>query len=381
MIDLYTLSVLLFFGILAIVIYSDRKNIDFKYILIMRRTKKFRKLIDNIAKASPRFWKIIGTFGILVCFFFMVQGTFLLTIYQPKVQLVLPSLSPEISVSEVSINIPFWTWFIVILFILVPHELFHGIMARADKIRLKSVGLMMLAIFPGAFVEPDEKQVKKSKIMTRLRVFAAGSFANFIVSFTIFFFTLLLLWPSVTYPGIIISDVDLSGPAALAGITPGMILSEINAIPITTTYNEYLNNTGYFYEEVGYLEIGDIVVVETIDDQIFEVELSNKTIEFYNETSEKEELFNATYMGINYSPRYKFAQSFLPFLIQLLTLISFFSLAVGIINILPIYPLDGGLMVEAITDKYAKKRSKQIVKTITFFVLIILLYSFFKPFL
>ena len=217
--------------------------------------------------------------------------------------------------------------------------------------------------------------------MTSLRVFAAGSFANFIVSFTIFFFTLLLLWPSVTYPGIIISDVDLSGPAALAGITPGMILSEINAIPITTTYNEYLNNTGYFYEEVGYLEIGDIVVVETIDDQIFEVELSNKTIEFFNETSEKEELFNATYMGINYSPRYKFAQSFLPFLIQLLTLISFFSLAVGIINILPIYPLDGGLMVEAITDKYAKKRSKQIVKTITFFVLIILLYSFFKPFL
>ena len=148
MIDLYTLSVLLFFGILAIVIYSDRKNIDFKYILIMRRTKKFRKLIDNIAKDSPRFWKVIGTLGILVCFFYMIQGTFLLTIYQPKVQLVLPSLSPEISVSEVSINIPFWTWFIVILFILVPHELFHGIMARADKIRLKSVGLMMLAIFP-----------------------------------------------------------------------------------------------------------------------------------------------------------------------------------------------------------------------------------------
>jgi membrane-associated protease RseP (regulator of RpoE activity) len=381
MIDPYTLSVLLFFGILAIVIYRDRKNIDFKYILIMRRTKKFRKLIDNIAKASPRFWKVIGTFGILICFFYMIQGTFLLTIFQPKVQLVLPSLSPEISVSEVSINIPFWTWFIVILFILVPHELFHGIMARADKIRLKSVGLMMLAIFPGAFVEPDEKQVKKSKIMTRLRVFAAGSFANFIVSFTIFFFTLLLLWPSITYPGIIIADVDLSGPAALAGITPGMILSEINAIPITTTYNEYLNNTGYFYEEVGYLEIGDIIVVETIDNQIFEVELSNKTIEFYNETSEKDELFNATYMGINYSPRYKFAQSSLPFIIQLLTLVSFFSLAVGIINILPIYPLDGGLMVEAITDKYAKKRSKQIVKMITFFVLIILLYSFFKPFL
>lgn len=126
------------------------------------------------------------------------------------------------------------------------------------------------------------------------------------------------------------------------------------------------------------MEIGEYIVVKSIDGQNFEVQLSNKTIEFYNETSETTELFNVTYMGIVYSPRYKFAKNVIPFIIQLITMVSFFSLAVGIINILPVYPLDGGLMIEALTDRYAKKRSKQIVKMITFFVLIVLLYSFFK---
>ena len=378
MIDLYTLSVLVFFAFLAVIIYKDRKNIDFKYILFMRKTKKFRNLIDSIAKISPRFWKFIGTFGVLVCFFYMIQGTFLLTTIQPQIQLVLPSLSPEISVSKVSINIPFWTWMIIIISILVPHELSHGIISRAEKIRLKSVGLLLLAIFPGAFVEPDEKQVKKSKLMTKLRVFAAGSFANFIVSFILFFLTLLVIWPSVVNPGVVINDIDPSGPAAMAGIEPGTILTQINREEITTTYTEYLNNTGYFYDEVGSMDIGQYIVVKSIEGKNFEVELSNKTIEYYNETSETTEMFNVTYMGIIYSPRYKFSTVVIPFIIQLITLVSFFSLAVGIINILPIYPLDGGLMVEALTDKYAKKRSKQIVKTITFFVLIVLLYSFFK---
>jgi membrane-associated protease RseP (regulator of RpoE activity) len=378
MIDIYSLSVLLFFLVLAIIIYKDRKNIDFKYILIMRRTKKFRNFIDRIAKISPMFWKIFGTFGVLVCFFYMIQGTFLLTVFQPQVQLVLPSLSPEVSVSGWSINIPFWSWIIIIFCILVPHEFFHGIMARAEKINLKSVGLLLLAIFPGAFVEPNEKQVKKSKLMTKLRIFAAGSFANFIVSFLIFFLILYFIWPAITVPGIVILEIEPDSPADLAGLKSGMILNEVNGKEITTTYTEYLNATGYFYEEIGYPEIGEVIKFRTKDNQNFDVKLSYKTLELINKTTNTTYTVNVTYMGINYAPVYKISGSFLPDLIYILTMISFFSLAVGIINILPIYPLDGGLLVESLTDKYAKKRSKQIVRAITMFVVLILIYSFVK---
>jgi len=75
MIDPYTLSVILFFAILGVIIYRDRKKIDFKYILLMRRTKRFRNILDSIARKSILFWKIVGTIALLFCLFFMIYGT------------------------------------------------------------------------------------------------------------------------------------------------------------------------------------------------------------------------------------------------------------------------------------------------------------------
>lgn len=362
------MSVIIFFAILGILIYKDRKNIDFKFILIMRRTKRFRNLIDRIAKISPLFWKIVGTFAILICFFYMLQGTYILFIFQPQVQLVLPSLSSEVSVEEWYIGIPFWTWIIVIFSILVPHELSHGIIARAEKIKLKSVGLLLLVIFPGAFVEPDENEVKRSKIMTKLRIFAAGSFANFVVSFIIFYLSMYAIWPLSVNPGLLLLNVTPSGPAGMAGLRPNMMITEANGKPVTTTYIEYLNQTSYLFDEVGEIKPNQTVNIKA-DGKIYNVKVA------FNETT------NTTYMGVIFTPTFRVNKQILLPILWLLYMISLFSLAIGIVNILPIYPLDGGLMIEAITDEFAKRRSKQIVMTITFLVLLILVYSFVKAFL
>jgi membrane-associated protease RseP (regulator of RpoE activity) len=369
MIDLYSLSVLVFFAILGILIYRDRKNLDIKYILVMKRTKRFRNIIDRIAKKSPLFWKIVGTIAILFCLFYMVQGVFILFTTQPSVQFVLPTPSSTISSGPGYILIPFWFWIIVIFSILVPHELFHGIMARAEKIKLKSVGLLLLAIFPGAFVEPDEKEVKKAKTLTKLRIFSMGSFANFLVSALIFYLTLYLIWPSAVSPGIKLMNVTQGAPADLAGLKAGMVLTEANGKKIVPTYVEYLTGSTYLQDEIGNLKPNDTVVIRT-DENSYNVKLG------LNEKT------NSTYMGISYTPLLRVSQEFfLGILIPLLTMISLFSLAVGIVNVLPIYPLDGGLIVEAITDRFAKKRSKKIVRAITYMVLIILIYSFLKPFI
>jgi membrane-associated protease RseP (regulator of RpoE activity) len=368
MIDLYSLSVIVFFAFLGILIYRDRKNLEIKYILVMKRTKRFRDIIDKIAKKSPLFWKIVGTIAIVICLFFMVQGVYILFTTQPAVQFVLPTPSSIGSSGPGYILIPFWFWIITIFSILVPHELFHGIMARAEKIKLKSVGLLLLAIFPGAFVEPDEKEVKKAKVLTKLRIFSMGSFANFLVSFLIFYLTLYLIWPLSVSPGINLLNVTQGAPADLAGLKPGMILTEVNGKKIVPTYTEYLNGSSYLHDELGNAKPNDSVMIKS-DGNAYNVKLG------FNEKT------NSTYMGITYAPLFKVnPEFFLGVLIPLLTMISLFSLAVGIVNILPIYPLDGGLIIQAITDKYAKKKSKQIVRIITYLVLIILIYSFFKPF-
>ncbi len=64
--DYYLLSVIAFFALLAVLIYRDRKKIQISYYLLyMRRTARFRNFIDSIAKASPRFWKVFGTVGVI----------------------------------------------------------------------------------------------------------------------------------------------------------------------------------------------------------------------------------------------------------------------------------------------------------------------------
>ena len=376
--DIYLISVIAFFVVIAGIIYKYRKRIDIKYyILFMFRTKKFSQMIDNIAKKSPKFWKVVSTIAILVCFYYMIQGVYLLLVSsqaiftgeftKPGLQLVLPSPTATASSGPGYMLIPFWFWIITIACILVPHELSHGIIARAEKIKLKSVGLLLFAVFPGAFVEPDEKQLKKSKTLTRLRVFAAGSGANFLVAALILLSVSYIIWPAGTATGITLLAVNQSSPADLAGLQPNMTIYQVNNQPIKTTYQEYLAGNGYLTDELGSTKVGQTITFTT-DTQTYNVTLT--------------EFKGKPFMGIIYKPVFRTdVDFFLGVLIPLLTMIWLFSFAVGLFNILPLYPLDGGLMMEAVTDKYLKKKSKLAIKIISIVILIIILYNFFGPLL
>jgi len=85
----------------------------------------------------------------------------------------------------------FFTYFLIALAVVaISHEFAHGIFARLNKIKVKTTGLAFFGPFFGAFVEPDEKQMEKSKKFPQLSILAAGTFANVIM--TILF--LLILW-------------------------------------------------------------------------------------------------------------------------------------------------------------------------------------------
>ncbi|MDD5416873.1 MAG: site-2 protease family protein [Candidatus Aenigmarchaeota archaeon] len=374
--DVYLLSVILFFSVLAVLIYKYRKRIDVKYyILFTFRTKRFSQMIDNIAKKSPKFWKIISTIAIFVCFYYMFQGVYLLLlnsqaiyegiITQPGLQLVLPSASATASSGPGYMLIPFWFWIITIFCILVPHELSHGIIARAEKIRLKSVGLLLFGVLPGAFVEPDEKQLKKAKTMPRLRVFAAGSGANFLVAALVLFMVSYIIWPMGVSSGIQILSVNESSPADMAGIKSNMTFYQVNGNVVETTYQEYLAGTGYLGDELKGVKPNQTIVFQT-DTESYYVNLK--------------EINGHPFMGIIYKPVFKMDIGlFLGNIIPLLTMIWLFSFAIGLFNILPLYPLDGGLMLEAVSDRFMKKHTKTIVKTVSMILLLIILYNFFGP--
>jgi membrane-associated protease RseP (regulator of RpoE activity) len=376
--DLYFLSVLIFVLILAILIYKDRKNIEFHYILLMRRMKSGIKLLDKLVKPVI-IWKVVGNFGILIAFLLMFEGFFSLIKYgqlllegiakMPGLSFIFPSFKSEVESGPGYLLLPFWFWLVIIISVIVPHELFHGIMCRTEKIRVKSAGLLLLLVLPGAFVEPDEKQLKKSRLITKLRVFAAGSLANFLVYLLVFSLTSQIIWPYFVPGPIILKEVNATGPAAQAGLKANMIISEINRKPVKLTYEEFLAGSKYLYEETKNLKPGDEIVIK-----------ANGT-EFKVKLAQNPENESLPYLGIIYSPITRYENTYLGFLFQLLTWIWIINYAVAIFNIMPLYPLDGGMIVQALAEKISKKNATKITYTITIITLSILVFNFVVPFL
>jgi membrane-associated protease RseP (regulator of RpoE activity) len=138
---------------------------------------------------------------------------------------------------------------------LVVHELSHAILSRVADIKVKSLGLLIALIPIGAFAEPDESQLlgidakQGQKIATRperLRVFSAGIIGNFavaLIALTLFFGPVL---SSVTATGGLGVVAVVSGsPAELAGLQPGMTISQIDGITISDAndFQAFMNTT------------------------------------------------------------------------------------------------------------------------------------------
>ncbi len=83
-------------------------------------------------------------------------------------------------------SIPNLTYFLLAApIVLVIHEVAHGIVARLEKIKVKSGGFAIIIAIIAGFVEPDEEEFSKAKKVSKVRVIAAGSMSNVLFSFII----------------------------------------------------------------------------------------------------------------------------------------------------------------------------------------------------
>jgi membrane-associated protease RseP (regulator of RpoE activity) len=402
-VDVYFLSVMVFCGILAYAIYRDRKNIEFHLILIIRRTQRGKKLLDRIAKLSPRFWKVASTIYVIAAFVGMVYGLYMMgmsaklivdrTLDQPALQFILPFPQSQPASGPGFLLVPFWFWIILIPFFMIPHEMSHGIIARAHKIRLKSVGALLLAVIPGAFVEPDEKVLKKAKPLTKLRVYSAGSMANIILVFLLVLFTSQILWPSLVQSGLDIVEVYEDGPAAMAGISAGMKLEEIDGKPVNVAYNDFeisysvlllssanvtAENTKSASAAVAMIKI--LSTYEAGDSIDLVADGEHYTLELAESPT------NSTlpYMGVTIGMDEKRPAEFeFSTLLPLIWWTSTMGFAVAIFNLLPMYPFDGGLMVGAVAEKIfgRNKKAETAMKVVTIATAALIAFNFVGPFI
>lgn len=373
------ITVLIFLGVLSIIIYKDRKNFEFKSGLILRRSTKGKEFIYKFSEKYEKHLKVIGTLGIIIGVLASIYGSYLLfkstfEIFSNKVKestlrIVLPSVE-GVNMPGFVLGVPFWYWIIAVFVVMFIHEPMHAFLARAEKIDIKSFGVLLFIILPGAFVEPNERQLKRKPLLSKLRVFAAGSFGNIIVAGIMI---LLIIGFNNIVP-IFIQPIGIGFESLMAGSYAESselngIIIKINDIDVKTL--EDLSNA------MKDIKPGDEIQVTTTK--------GTYTIKTISDPDNQQRALigiqkpYVEYLSISNKPVSRSTISIIEWFDGLFAWIFILNLGVGVFNLFPLKPLDGGLMMEAITQHFFKEKGKIVANYISIFFLLLILFNLFGP--
>ena len=348
-------------------------GVEMNFPVIMWKTQRLRGLISRISNLSPRFWRWYMNIGIVVAFGAMIFITWTLVSTLPSV-FETPSVSiviPGVEMPGSSIYIPFVYGLIALATVLVVHEFSHGVQAVGEKISIKSIGLLLFAIIPGAFEEPDEEELKNAKRTSRLRVYAAGSIANVTLAIIAMLLVSLIAMGIPTYfdeNGIEIDRVVSDSPSD-GILKEGMVIEAVG--------NEKINDSESYVNVIGSFKPGDNVSVQT-DQGTYSVVLdknpNNESVGFFGIQANKHfELINDSLGPI---PWVFFE------LLELFQWIFMLNLGIGLFNLLPMKPLDGGYMLEILLSyRLSEQQYKPIVNALSVVMAMIIIFSILASFL
>lgn len=204
-------------------------------IVLMIRTQRGKGLIDKIAKPK-RLWNVFGDFGTVLTLVGMVLMTlvmlFTITVVLDRDAGVEPLRASEILVIP-GINpfVPLWYGIAALIITLVVHEGGHGILARANNLRVKSLGLLFAIVPIGAFVEPDEDEMHEAPRRQRLRVFAAGATINIVLAGALMFAFAGMVAQAEPVEGVPILGITEDSGAQAAGLRTGDVMVSIDGTP------------------------------------------------------------------------------------------------------------------------------------------------------
>ena len=372
--------------VMAILVYIDRKNIEFKYGIIIRRFKKGEKILTDFAKRYKKLLKHIGTFAVIVGLIASLYGFYLLVTSSydvfvhpkeatPEIKLIFPQ-PPGVKFPKFVQGVPFWYWIIAVFIVVSVHEPMHAIFARIENIRVKNMGFFLLFLLPlGAFADPDEKQLKRISSMKKLRIYVAGSFGNFIVALLMIGLLIVsnyFINYSFDSIGVEFENTLPDTPADVARLEG--IIVKINDKDVKSVYDLSL-----ILQNIKPNEIITITTTKGI---------------FTFSTAENPDVPSTAFIGIS-RPKTVFVYSgilkgfgmpsdttlfAIAWILGLLEWLFVINLGIGIVNLFPLKPLDGGLMFEEIFKMvFKKKDTSLLINSLSLFTFIMILINLFGP--
>lgn len=371
------ISLIVFYGIIVLLFFKYRHKFTMQgKIIALYKTKLGLKFMDRLPKLAPRLFKVLGWLALLLGYAGMIF-IFVVLVKETISYLLTPGATPPLAPVLPGVQIPgapklsFWHWIISIFIVAVVHEFSHGLFARLYKIKIKSSGFAIFGPILGAFVEPDEKQLKKAKKHKQLAVFAAGPFANLV--FGIIFLLILNFIVTPALPGFFepaglqVNTLQEGYPMQLSGIEAPFVIHEINDMST--------ENFTAFLLTIAEIKPGD--------------ELSLKTDKGDYDIVAAENPDNASigYLGItNYQTNLEVKEEYakygrLPFALIwiniLLLWLFLINLGVGLFNLLPLGPLDGGrmFMVSALALTKSEKKATKLLGLVSIICLILIILN------
>lgn len=449
------ITIILSYSVIVFFLYKKEilknHNISFYGPALMWRTQKGIQFLKNRAK-HERFWKFYGNSSIVFCFITMILMTALMittawlvfgftpaqrsSLPGPEVALVLPGINPILPLEYLGYIL------LGLIIAIIVHEFSHGILTLVDKLKVKSLGILYLIVPIGAFCEPDDEEIKKARILSRMKIYAAGPTANFVVVIiSILLFSAVFM--SAVQPvteGAIVFTVDTDSPASQIGIQTGVIITMINGTVVSSGveyFNAWNNTKANQTINIVYVKSGTQYSKQVVcGDKYIEYE-KRPTIYVNNESYKgkgylgvqsllRDSVFHE-YTTILKNPFFNFPQGLLTFyslpllgyfagynpiispftdayvitgpfnvlptpvfwiIINAIYWIFWLNLAVSLFNVLPMVPLDGGFLfndgIRAIIIRLKKgikeETKEKIVKNISFAISLIILGLILLPF-
>lgn len=365
---------LIFYGLLFLFFLWKRERFEVQGgIFALYRTKLGLRWMERLAARFPRLLRVLGVTGIVIGFLGMGVMVYFLLIGAWGVLVgKAPLLSPVLPGIEIAPGIPrlgFWHWIISIFLVAVVHEFSHGVLAKLFKIKVKSSGFAFLGPILAAFVEPDEKQLAKRNRKEQLAIFAAGPFSNVVLGLIFLVITGMVgsaAYATLDFHGVKVIGFEENSVLEQEGLQKGEIILRVNGQEIV--------NAASMSKIIAGIQPGDTVEVVT-DKQIYSVV-----------AAEHPQNKNRAYLGVSlaalgyqqvYLERYGLFWLDALFWVYLLCWwIYTISIGVGIFNLIPAGPVDGGRMLLAgLTWKLQEGRAKKIWKYTTLVIVLLIIIN------
>jgi len=369
--------VILFYLLIILFIIIKRKKFVFQAKFIaLYRTRIGLRIIDKIGTRYSEFIKILGYTGIgigyvgmLVILFFIIKGVFDL-IFVPEAPAVIAPVLPGIPVPGSPIFVPFWYGIISLFIVVLIHEFSHGIVAKAHNIPVQNTGIVFFGPLIGAFVEPNEKKLKKQRDTVKYSVFAAGPFSNIITAgIVILLFSLIFNPVADAYAkpmGVSFTEIEPGMPAEKAGLETGVIYNRVNNISV--------NSIKDFISVFDKVRVNESIIIGN--------DKKNYTVI----TTSRPEAPDKPVIGVsirtNYTNENNILMKIFMWLSGLFSWIFILSLGLGLANLLPLGPVDGGRMLRvSLTKTLGKQKGTLIWSKITIMMIIVILILLLTPIL